>query len=569
MDMMSDKKIPWDVYPRKQFERSSYKTLNGIWKYQITEGERPVDDRLWKNIQVPFGLGSELSLTNDTLSTTQTMWMKTQFTIGEVDAHTILNFEAVDQVVRVFINGAYVGEHLGGYAPFSFEITSFIQKENEILLEINDKTDEGLLAYGLQAHEHGGMTHTPISGVWGSIWLEGLASGAITDVKITPDFDRGLVYLSLAGAYKQCVITVVENGKVVHRGITNQKAYTIPLKKFRAWSCDDPFLYRMYLQSEDDIVKTYFAMRKFSKEQDENGVTRFYLNDKPLFLSGVLDAGYSMRGGMTYESFDAMVEELKCVKDLGFNMIRKFVKQENRLFYYVCDCLGILVMQDMMNGGLEYSKRVSTFLPKIGFTKMDDTNYEKMGRKNELSRDYYYQELDAMLDTLYNSPCIFAWCLFNEGWGQFDSIKVEQHVKAYDSTRLVDCASGWHDQGGGDFNSRHLSKGSFKVPKEDGRICILSSFGDLAYKEPGHTTANEVYGSVVFDDKLLLNEQIFTLYRNEIQPNIKKGLSGCVYSMLKDVEDHCCGILTADQKIIKIEARKMRRMNERCIRGIK
>ncbi len=556
-----EKKIPWDVYPRKQFERASYQTLNGPWMYQISKDGK---DALWKSIQVPFGLGCELSMALDTLHVNQTLWMKRTFTVEFESKHVIMNFEAVDQVVRVFINGEFVGEHFGGYAPFSLEITPYLKDENEVLLEIQDNCDEGLLAYGLQSHEVSEGCHSGISGVWGSCWLEGIEDGAITDVKITPDYDRGLVYLSLAGNFKQCVVTVVENERVVHRGITNQKSYTIPLKKFRSWTVDDPFLYRMYLQSEDDIVKTYFAMRKFSKEVVD-GVPRFCMNNEPLFLSGVLDCGYSMRGGFTYESFDAMVEELKKVKELGFNMIRKFVKQENRLFYYVCDCLGILVMQDMMSGG--FGEKRSGLLPRLGFLKVDDTNYEKLGRKNELSRDYYYQELDAMMDTLYNSPCVFAWCLFHEGWGQFDSLKVYEHVKAYDSTRLVDCASGFYDQGGGDFCSKHVLKGSLKLPKNEERILMVSCFGDYAYEEAGHTRAKRPYGAVLFDDKLSLNDRLFALYQKEIVSNIDKGLSIAIYSMLKDVEDHCSGLFTADGKILKVEGRRLRRLNEKMIRG--
>lgn len=559
---------PWPEYPRPQLQRDHYFSLNGLWEYQINHGENPEGE--WKKILVPFAAGTRLSGCKEVLQPTETLWYRKRFAYQPNVSRILLHFEAVDQICKVYVNGVEAGEHHGGYCPFTFDVTGLIKEENEIVLKVTDDTDTGIYAYGKQKLEHGGMWYTPMSGIWGTVWMENLPSKAVTDIKITPDCANGYVYLSLAGTFTQAVITVFAGNQLVFRGATATKEYKVPMENYHAWSCDDPFLYTLYIQTEEETVKSYFAMRSFSKIRLKNGNCYFGLNGRPLFLTGLLDQGFSYEGGYTYPGDEAMICELKLVKSLGFNMLRKHIKVESRRWYYHCDRLGILVMQDMPSGGHPYDFKRVAVLPNIGFTKFDDGEraYEKNGRGTQELRKAYYEELGQMLDMLYNTPCIFAWVPFNEGWGQFDAEEVTRKIRAYDTTRLVDATSGWFDQGCGDFQSKHCYFKHFHAGKADGRILFLSEFGGYTYVENGHSNPKKVYGYKKFDNRLAYSQAVLQLYQKDVLENIPKGLAGCIYTELKDIEDECNGILSADMRIVKVDEKAMRSMNERCIRSL-
>lgn len=564
-----DLTCPLNEYPRKQLERTSYTCLNGWWEFQITSGEAPSHNEGWEKILVPFALGSKLSGTTKSLLPNQVLWYRRTFSYHICDSgQVLLNFEAVDQCCTVYLNGVEVGSHEGGYAPFSLDISDAVKEENSLLVKVQDFSDTGIYAYGKQKLNHGGMWYTPSSGIWQTVWIEDLPEHAIQDIKITVDYDHACVYLRMAGTFDQAVINVFEGKKLIHRGITIHHEYTIPMGAFRSWSPDDPFLYDLYIQTDEDAVKSYFGMRKFSKERDRKGYVRFYLNNQPLFLTGLLDQGYTVDGLLTYPTEEAMLYELHKVKDLGFNFLRKHVKQECRRWYHLCDKLGILVMQDMPNGGGPYDFKRVAFLPTLGFRKHKDDGLNQDDHENE-RRIAWVNELDEMLDTLYNCVCIFSWVPFNEGWGQFDSAEITKRINEYDTTRLVDSASGWFDQGCGDFNSIHSYFFSFRLPrKRDGRILFLSEFGGYAFMEAGHSEVQRLYGYKKFKDKLAWNDAIFACFQKNILPHIKNGLSGCVYTQLSDVEDECNGLFTADRRVLKIDARKMRKINDKCIRSM-
>lgn len=560
---------PLNEYPRMQLQRGSFTSLNGIWEFMITDGSEPDRNDNWSHIVVPFALGSKLSGTDRNLMPGETLWMRKSFDYTPKDHTVVLNFEAVDQSCVVYLNGFEVGRHVGGYTPFSMDVSQVIKSSNELLVKITDDTDQGLCAYGKQKISHGGMFYTPSAGIWQTVWLEDLPAYAVTDIKLTPDYDNKAVYVRLAGTYTQVVVTVFAGDELVHRGITNKQDYTITLKEIHAWSPSDPFLYTLYLQTEEETVKSYFAMRKFGSSRDARGNVRFTLNGEPLFLSGLLDQGYSVDGLMTYPSEDAMRYELKKVKEMGFNMLRKHVKVECRRWYYLCDVYGILVMQDIPNGGGPIDKLHNMVLPTIGYRTYSDSNYEVLGRPNEEQRNAYYRELLMILDTLYNVPCIFAWVPFNEGWGQFDSAEVTSAIMKYDTTRLVDSASGWHDNGAGDFNSRHCYFRRFRAPRPDDRIMLLSEFGGYTYYEQGHSEPEKLYGYKQFRDKAKWNEAVLEAFARDVLKNIPKGLSGAIYTQLSDVEDECNGLFSADRRVLKIDERKIRRLNERCYRSVK
>ena len=565
-----DEKVPWQEYPRMQMQRDSYYNLNGVWEYQITERKQNPEAGQWKKIIVPFALGSELSQAKESLGVGKALWYRKQFSYKPNIMHTYINFEAVDMECTVFMNGLEVGTHKGGYTPFTFDVTEYIKYQNSLMVRCVDDSNYGKYAYGKQKVEHGGMWYTPTSGIWGSVWMEDIAEHGIHDLKITPDVDESCVHISLAGNFSQALITVATEGHVVYSGITTDKTYTIPLEQPHLWSVDDPFLYDLYVQTEDDVIRSYFGMRKYSLEYDRNGIMRFCLNDKPLFFSGLLDQGYTSDGMYTYPNREAILYELQKVKDMGFNMLRKHAKIETRRWYYECDRLGILVMQDMPSGGfIEQDKLTTMFLPNLGLTKMSDTSESRFVRSDKESQQIYYEELDEMLDALYNCTCIFSWVPFNEGWGQFNSKEVTEHIRDYDHTRLIDSASGWHDNGAGDFNSVHNYFFPYQTKKDKyGRAVILSEFGGYSFLEKRHSLTNKLYGYKKFDDKLKLMEGITKLYEEKIIRNIPKGLSGCIYTQLSDVEDECNGIFTFDREVIKVDERKMKKINERCIRRL-
>ncbi|MBP3890636.1 MAG: glycoside hydrolase family 2 [Solobacterium sp.] len=556
-------------YPRMQLQRDSFFCLNGEWEFQITDGSQPDRNTGWERILVPFALGSKLSGTDKTLKPNETLWYRKKFNYYLTKNRVILNFEAVDQCCTVYLNGLLVGGHEGGYAPFEIDISNAIKQENELIVRVTDQSDQGNYAYGKQKMEHGGMWYTPSAGIWQTVWIEELKPASVMDIKITPDLDTKKVYVHMTGGFTQAVLSVFENRKLVHRGITVEKEYVIPLDEVHEWSPEDPFLYDLYVETEEETIKSYFGMRKVSIHTSYDGHARFLLNNRPYFLSGLLDQGYSVDGLLTYPSEEAMEYEIQTIKEMGFNCLRKHVKQEARRWYYLCDKYGILVMQDMPNGGGPYAFPFVAVKPNLGFKKAKDSDYEKFGRSNAEGREIYYRELDQMLDTLYNNPCIFAWVPFNEGWGQFDSAEVTKHIKNYDTTRLVDSASGWYDQGAGDFNSQHVYFTPFKVKKEDHRPLLLSEFGGYAYLEWGHSEAEKLYGYKKYTDKIELNDAIFRAYEQQILPAIEKGLCGCIYTQVSDVEDECNGLFTADRRILKIDAKKMKKINAKCIGSLK
>ncbi len=563
-----DIKSPLQDYPRMQLQRDSYLNLNGIWEYQITPLNEEPDNDNWEEIVVPFPLGSYLSKSDKHLSKDESLWYRKQFAYKPSDKATWLNFEAVDQTCTIYVNGVEVGTHKGGYDPFSIDISGTVKYQNSLMVKVEDMSDEGIYAYGKQRIKHEGMWYTPIEGIWGTVWIEDLPEHAIYDLKITPDYDNKKVIIDLAGSFSQAAIIIAGEKEVIHRGMTTNRHYEAPIEDMHPWSPEDPFLYDLYIQTEDDVVKSYFGMRKFSLGKDSKGIVRFMLNDKPYFFSGLLDQGYISDGNMTYPCEEAIVDDLLRVKEMGFNMLRKHIKVESRRWYYNCDRLGILVMQDMPSGG-KFDFTNMGILPTIGLRKQKDINNSKLGRNSEEEKLAYYDELDAMLDNLYNTVSIFAWVPFNEGWGQFDSEKVTKHIKEYDESRLVDSASGWHDQGCGDFLSIHdyFFPYTTKLDKYD-RAVILSEFGGYSFVEEGHAEIKKVYGYKIFKDKVLMNEKLLTLFRDMVLENIPRGLCGAIYTQLSDVEDECNGLISMDREVVKVDIRKIRKMNEKIIRSL-
>lgn len=552
-----DKNCPLAEYPRPQFVRNSYINLNGRWKCEFSKS--PELPSVFKtDIIVPFSPETPLSGVGRVLEPSEYLHYEKHFEIpsdfnkGRVFVH----FGAVDQIAEVYLNGVHIGSHSGGYTPFSFEITDNIKEgQNRLNVTVRDFSDSKQYSRGKQKFNRGGIWYSPQSGIWQTVWLESTPKEYLHSVKITPDFDNEQVRFDF-DADAEVLVSVYDGDMLIAE--TSEKVMRIP--NFKPWSPESPFLYNVVFSCGKDRVRSYFGMRKFSVGKDENGMPRLFLNNKPYFHNGLLDQGYYPDGLLTPPSNEAMEYDVKTVKNMGFNMLRKHIKIEPLLWYHYCDVNGILVWQDMVNGGGKYGLEVSV-LPFIG-VNLDDTNYKTFKRTDASQRESYYKELREMLDALYNSPCIAVWVPFNEGWGQFDSAKVYKFIKEFDKTRVIDSASGWHDRGVTDVISKHIYFTPIKV-KAGAKPYVLSEFGGFSHRVNGHTFNNKMFGYKIYNSPESLSKAYKKIFEKVIIPQISKGLSATVYTQLTDVEDELNGLLTYDRKVIKIPAEILKKINER------
>lgn len=554
-----NKNCPLSEYPRPQFKRDSYFSLNGIWQLAFSENQL-LNAKYDYEIVVPFSPEAPLSGVNRELKENEYLIYSKQFELpqGFNKGRVFINFGAVDQIAKVYINGSCVGEHHGGYTPFTFEITEHINADvNTVNVVVRDLCEENQYSRGKQSSRRGGIWYSKQSGIWQSVWLESTPEEYIKSVRITPDYDNEQVALEYPGNIT--VEALVYDGKELIAHTTDTK---IKIENFKPWSPESPFLYKIVFKYGKDVVESYFGMRKFSLGNDKNGVPRLFLNNKPYFHNGLLDQGYYPDGYLTPPSNAAMEFDIKTVKDCGFNMLRKHIKMEPMLWYHYCDVNGIIVWQDMVNGGGRYGLEVSV-LPFVGIN-LDDTNYKTFKRTDKNARDLYYNELGEMLDALYNCPCIALWVPFNEGWGQFDSAKAYSFIKERDNTRIIDSTSGWHDRGVTDVISKHIYFTPIVV-KQGAKPWLLTEFGGLSIRVKGHTFNDKLFGYKVYKSKEGLTGAYSRLFNKTIIPQISKGLSATVYTQLTDVEDELNGILTYDRKVQKIDTEVLKKINERVV----
>lgn len=552
-----DKTCPLIEYPRPQFVRNSFINLNGKWACEFTRSDE-IPQNFSGEIIVPFSPETPLSGVGRMLMPDEYLHYKKEFDIAPDfnKGRVFIHFGAVDQIATVYLNGVKIGTHSGGYTPFSFEITDCIKEKGNVLnVVVRDFSDTAEYSRGKQKIKRGGIWYSPQSGIWQTVWLESTPETYLKKVKITPDFDREEVRFDFCG--QDGVQTSVYDGDNL---IAETTECIVKLPDFKAWSPENPFLYKVVFTCGKDRVKSYFGMRKFSVGTDKNGIKRLFLNNKPYFHNGLLDQGYYPDGYLTPPSNSALENDVKTVKSMGFNMLRKHIKIEPLLWYHYCDVNGIIVWQDMVNGGGKYGLEVSV-LPFIG-VNLDDTNYKTFKRTDKKQRESYYNELSEMLDTLYNCPCIAVWVPFNEGWGQFDSAKAYDFIKSVDSTRIIDSTSGWHDRGTTDVISKHIYFTPIKVKSGD-KPYVLSEYGGYSHRVVGHTFGSKMFGYKIYKTEKSLTAAYKRLFNNVIIPQIDTGLSAAVYTQLTDVEDELNGLVTYDRKIVKINSEVIRKINER------
>jgi len=578
-------------YPRPRLRRDEFINLNGYWDYAITTGET-MPDSFHGKILVPFSPEASLSGVNHILQPDETLWYRTNIPVDaqkiSQGMHLLLHFGAVDYEAALSVNDTPVMTHRGGYLPFTADITPYLKaSENVLLLKVKDATDTTEQARGKQTLHRGGIFYTPQSGIWQTVWMEWVPACHIGDLWFETDYDAGRVtaHVTVSAAEKLPVLTLTvydcQNGQLPQNAsasssyeepilcldchsfhkhadtslLTAQIEFTIPKQYLHSWSPETPFLYPVSLTLGEDTIKSYFAMRLYTLEK-QNGKPVFCLNHQPYFLMGVLDQGYWPDGLYTAPSDEALIYDITAMKKLGFNMLRKHIKIEAARWYYHCDRLGMIVCQDMVNGGGKYSMPLISYFPTLfpSLTgKFKDSHYGALSRKDKSMRLAWEEECREMIEHLKFFPSIAIWCPFNEGWGQFDAARITHRIRELDASRLIDSTSGWFDQNCGDFISVHNYFRPLKinVKRWKERGFFLSEYGGYACHIKGHSSVERIFGYKRYDTLEELCKAYYALTREALYPLKEQGLSGAVYTQLSDVEEEVNGILTYDRKVNK------------------
>jgi hypothetical protein len=515
--------------------RSDWVNLNGLWDYAIRPKaeDQPRD---WEGrILVPFAVESALSGVKKPVSPEQRLWYRRRFDTPPLpaDGRLLLHFGAVDWQCTVWVNGKQVGQHQGGYEPFTLDITQALHdKNNQLVVAVGDPSDSGFQPRGKQVLKPESIWYTAVTGIWQTAWLEPVPHNYVKSLKIGSDVDRDVITVTVDA----------EGGELVHVSASDSesqaksegpagKIIEIKIANPKLWSPDAPQLYDLKVEliaagRVVDTVGSYVGMRKIDVRKDPDGINRLMLNNKMLFQYGPLDQGWWPDGLYTPATDDAMKYDIDMTKKFGMNMARKHVKCECDRWYYWCDKLGLLVWQDMPSGD--------------------------SGRNDE-SKANYRRELKALVDTLYNHPCIVVWVPFNEGWGQHDTRQVVSWLEDYDPTRIVNEASGWHNRGSGLLSDMHNYRAPGMRPVEERRAVVLGEFGGLGMPVHGHTWQDEKnWGYVSYDSPEKLTDAYVALLTH-MRPLISQGLSAAVYTQTSDVEVEVNGLMTYDRERVKMD----------------
>lgn len=544
-DVKPDLVLP--EYPRPQLARERWLSLNGTWEFaEAKEGDRvPTGQTLAERILVPFPIESALS---GIARPVERAWYRRTFTVPAEWAgwRIMLRFGAVDWETAVYVNGAKVSTHLGGYDPFGLDITAALRPDGpqEVVVGIFDPSDKGSQPRGKQVKKPEGIWYTPSSGIWQTVWLEPVPQVHIESLRIVPDLDKGVARVTarVMGADAKAVLVELvasADGKEVGRA-TGAAGQEIELKLAQpiAWTPDKPFLYDLAatcrVGDQADRVSSYFGLRKVGVGKDAAGITRLMLNGEFVFQAGPLDQGFWPDGLYTAPTDEALRFDIEATKELGYNMTRKHVKVEPDRWYYWCDKLGLLVWQDMPSAD----------------------------NKTPESKKQFELELARMIDALENHPSIVLWVVFNEGWGQYDTERITQWVKERDPSRWVNSASGWHDRRVGDMIDAHVYPGPGARPAEERRASVLGEFGGLSLGVDGHTWTKKIWGYQGTSTNAELTRKYEHLWRGVWNLRDKSGLSAAIYTQLTDVESECNGLYTYDRAVRKVDLERTRDANQ-------
>ncbi|WP_221661328.1 glycoside hydrolase family 2 protein [Bacteroides xylanisolvens] len=557
-------------YPRPIMERSDWKNLNGLWKYAITQKGNPAPAAYQGDILVPFAVESSLSGVGKMINEKEELWYQRTFDVPSAwrGKQILLHFGAVDWKAEVWVNDVKVGEHTGGFTPFYFDITSVLNKgNNDLVVKVWDPSDRGEQPRGKQIANPHGIWYTPVTGIWQTVWLEPVATQYITNLKTTPDIDNNSVKVEVAAnttSADKVEVKVFDGKNLVAKGAAlNGVPVELAMPaNTKLWSPDSPFLYNMEVTlykdgKAIDQVKSYTAMRKYSIRKGQNGITRLQLNNKDYFQFGPLDQGWWPDGLYTAPTDEALVYDLKKTKDFGYNMVRKHVKVEPARWYTHCDQLGLIVWQDMPNGG-----------PSPQWQARNYFNGREVIR-SAASEANYRKEWKEIIDCLYSYPSIAVWVPFNEAWGQFKTPEIVAWTKEYDPSRLVNPASGGNHYTCGDILDLHHYPGPNMFLYDPRRATVLGEYGGIGLVVEGNTWVNDKknWGYVKFNTSdEVTNEYI--KYGKHLLELIQKGFSAAVYTQTTDVEGEINGLMTYDRKVIKMNEAKVREINQQICNSL-
>ncbi|KAK7732508.1 hypothetical protein SLS53_008393 [Cytospora paraplurivora] len=441
---------PWPEHPRPQLQREKWISLNGIWTYQsagnatnVTEDDIPKAPLKHETL-IPSCIESAISGLQE-LNTTS-MWFATTFEVPSNwrDRNVLVNFEAVDYESTIFVNGKQVSFHRGGYSRNTIDLTDVLRmnKRNEL-------------------------------GIWQSVWLESVPADHISKLDIRAFKNESVlanIRASNGSASVPVEVTVFDQdgGVLLTENGTSGTPFTFSVPSVRAWSPESPTLYNITVTMGDDQVSSYTGFRTVGKGEI-GGIQRPLLNDEFVFQFAALDQGYWPDGIYLAPTYEALIFDLQVVKDLGFNTIRKHVKFEPDLFYWACDMMGLMVIQDMPSMSLR--------------VPLPDSEQQAE----------FERQIEVLVDEHLSYTSIVTWVIYNEGWGQnqtppYPEFDIVDRIRSIDGTRLIDAMSGWYDNGAGDFSDNHHYAGAQcgtpfysadSSPYDKTRIAIQGEFGGL------------------------------------------------------------------------------------------
>ena len=552
----NDNSSSWNEYPRPSFKRDSYLCLNGEWDLTAIEKMGLGKKEYLGKINVPFTPETRLSGINREKKKGEIYVYRkeVEFSSDFIKDRVILHFGAVDQICAVLVNRELVCRHVGGYLPFSADITDHLKEGKNIIdVEVIDELDREL-AYGKQRKDRGGMWYTPISGIWQTVWCESVPADYIRGIRVTPALTSVHIDVDAGEGEK-----VLKLGEKEYR--FDGTSIDIEVEDPINWTPDNPHLYEFTLFYGEDRIESYFALRTVSIEE-RNEKSFICLNGEPILCHGLLDQGYYSDGIYLPATPKGFEFDILSMKKLGFNMLRKHIKIEPQLFYYYCDKYGMLVFQDMVNSG-KYNFFIDTALPTIGMKKGIT---HKASKKR---REAFEKDSRATIDLLYNHPSVIYYTIFNEGWGQFDADENYLALKKYDPTRVYDATSGWFWEKHSDVHSEHIYMRKLKLKARKGRPLVLSEFGGISCKLLRHSyNLDNTYGYSKNNGVEDFENKFISIYDEQVIPHIKEeGLCALVYTQVSDVEDETNGLLTYDRQVLKVKEANIKAMSERLYKA--
>ncbi len=565
-----DPACPLPEYPRPTLVRPAWQNLNGHWNYAIRPADAPQPELFDGKILVPYPVESSLSGVQRRLAENEVLWYERRFTVPAEwrQGALLLHFGAVDWEADVYLNGIRVGGHKGGYTAFSIDIAPYLTRgEQTLAVRVADPTDRGTQPRGKQVTEARTIWYTPVTGIWQTVWLEPVPESRIASLRTTPDIDTKslTVEAAIVGARRGDIveITLRDNGRTVAEArAAAGEPLRLTLPEMKLWTPDTPMLYDLETTllrggKSVDRVGSYAAMRKNSVVRGKEGFLRLALNDRECFQFGPLDQGWWPDGLYTAPTDEALAYDIIKTKDLGFNMIRKHVKVEPERWYWHCDRLGILVWQDMPNGGPS---------PEWQNNRYFDGTEAKRTAESEAQ---FRKEWKEIVDQLYNHPSVAMWVPFNEAWGQFRTEEIARWTKDYDPTRIVNAASGgnfYPDAG------EVLDIHSYPHPRfflfDIGRVNVIGEYGGIGLPLEGHLwQPDQNWGYVRFKNAGKVTDE-YVRYAEMLERLIPTGCSGAVYTQTTDVEIEVNGLMTYDRKRMKVDERRLHEVNQRLCRSL-